>query len=83
MIEGRAGVEAFAGQMFAAGMRTLELQTVDILEGGDLVAEVGRFTMGFGPGASSAGKYITVYRRQPDGSLLIEADTFNGDAPAA
>lgn len=82
MIEGQAGIEGFVRQLFDAGLRSLGLETVDVLESGDLAVELGRFTMGFTPEGTQVGKYIAVYR-QPDGALKIVADTFNSDAPAA
>ncbi len=82
MIEGRAGIEAFVQQLFDSGLRSLGLETVDVLEGDDLAVELGKFTMGFAPEGTRLGKYIAVYRRQSDGALKIVADTFNSDAPA-
>lgn len=83
MIEGQAGIESFVQQLFAAGMRSLGLETVDILDSGDLAVELGRFTMGFAPEGTQVGKYIAVYRRQTDGTFKIVADTFNFDTPTA
>jgi uncharacterized protein (TIGR02246 family) len=81
MIEGQSGIEAFVQQLFGVGLRTLKLETVDVLRGGNLAVEVGRFTMGFAPEGSQDGKYMVVYRRQADGGLKIVADSFNSDAP--
>ena len=83
LVEGRAGIQAFVEQLFAAGLSGLDLETIDVLEGGDLVVDVGRYTMSFTPEGSDHGKYIAVYRRQADGGLTIVADTFNSDSPAA
>jgi ketosteroid isomerase-like protein len=87
MIESRAGIEAFGKEMFAAGGQSLKLETTDVLEGGDLEIEVGRYTMGIQPpGADSMvdnGKYVAVWRRDTDGKLKMVVDTFNTDAPLA
>ena len=83
MIEGRSGVQGFVEQMFGAGMRSLDLATLDVLEGGDLAVETGRFTMGFEGDAKVDGKYVAVWGRQSDGSLKLVVDTFNTDAPPA
>ena len=80
MIEGRAGVQGFIEQMFAAGMSSFHLETVDVLEGGQLAVEIGRFTMGFGD-VKVVGKETGVWSRQSDGLLKMVADTFNLDAP--
>jgi ketosteroid isomerase-like protein len=87
MIEGRAGIEAFGKEMFASGGQSLELKTLDVLDGGDLEIEVGRYTMGMTPPGSDAmvdnGKYVAVWRRDADGKLKMAVDTFNTDAPMA
>lgn len=83
LVEGRAGIKDFCEQLFAAGFAGLDLENIEVLEGGDLVVDVGRYTMSFAPEGSDRGKYIAVYRRQADGSLIIVADTFNSDTPAA
>jgi ketosteroid isomerase-like protein len=87
MIEGRAGIEAFGKEMFAAGGQSLELQTLDVLEGGDLEVEVGRYTMGIQPPGGDPmvdnGKYVAVWRRDAEGGLRMAVDTFNSDAPLA
>jgi uncharacterized protein (TIGR02246 family) len=86
MIQGRDGLRAIFREYFDAGMKSLELETVDVLEDGQLAVEVGRYVMGIQPLAGDPvedrGKYIAVYRRQPDGALKIAADTFNSDHPA-
>lgn len=81
MIEGRAGVQAFMEQMFAAGWSSFGLETIDVLEGGELAVEIGRFTMGFGD-VKVVGKETSVWGRQSDGSFKLVADIFNMDAPA-
>jgi ketosteroid isomerase-like protein len=87
LVEGRKGVEGFAADMFAAGAQALELDTVDVIEGGDLAVGTGKYTMTIQPPGGDpiqdVGKYIAVYQRQADGGLKLVRDTFNGDAPAA
>jgi len=85
LIEGRAGIEAFGQQMFANGVRGLELETLDVLEADGLVVDVGRYTMTIqSPGGDlmrDVGKYVAVFRRQADGGLKVVVDTFNSDTP--
>jgi ketosteroid isomerase-like protein len=87
MIEGRAGIEAFGREMFSAGAQSLRLDTIDVLAGGDLEIEVGRYTMGIQPPGGDPmvdnGKYVAVWRRDSDGDLKMAVDTFNTDAPLA
>jgi len=87
LVEGRKGVEAFAAEMFAAGAQALELDTVDVIEGGDLAVGTGKYKMTIQPPGGDlihdVGKYIAVYQRQAQGGLKLVRDTFNGDAPTA
>jgi|SRR5437016_4169756 len=86
LIEGRAGVEELCRQMFDMGCRSLDLETTDVLQAGDLVVEVGRYTMTIQPPGGDpvqdVGKYLDVRRRQSDGGLRIVLDTFTSDLPA-
>jgi len=86
LVEGKAGVEAFGEGMIAQGVRSLDLEVVDVLEGGDLVVTQGRYTLGLQPPGGDpiqdVGKYVEVRRRQQDGSLKIVLDIFNSDLPA-
>ena len=71
-----------------AGVRSLDLQSIDVQEEGSLVVDVGRYVLGIQPPGADPiqdiGKYIVVMRRQSDGSLKIVADAFNSDeAPPA
>jgi len=85
LLEGRDAIRAFADGMFAAGCRSLDLKTGDVVEAGDLAVEVGSFVMGIvPPGADpiqDVGKYVAIWRRQSDGSLKLIVDTFNSDTP--
>ena len=87
LAEGRRGVEAFAAEMFAGGARSLELDTVDVIEDGDLAVGTGRYKLTIAaPGANrfeDVGKYIAVYQRQADGALKMVRDIFNSDAPVS
>jgi ketosteroid isomerase-like protein len=84
LVEGRDAIRAFADGMFAAGCRSLDLKTGDVIEAGDCAIEVGSFVMGIEPPDADPireiGKYVAIYRRQSDGSLKLIVDTFNNDA---
>ena len=68
------------------GAKTVELKTLDVLAGEDLIVEVGRYDLGLEPpGADpmrAPGKYVVVCRRQPDGALKLTVDVFDLDAPS-
>lgn len=65
------------------GLIELELDSAHIESSGDLAYEAGHYTSILRPrhGAllQDYGKYLTVYRRQADGSWKAVADTFNTD----
>ncbi len=85
LVEGRKGVEAFAAEMFVSGAQTLELDTFDVIEGGDLAVGTGKYKMTIQPPdgdpIDDVGKYIAVYQRQPHGGWELVRDTFNSDTP--
>jgi uncharacterized protein (TIGR02246 family) len=84
LVEGRDAIRAFVDQMFAAGARSLRLNTMDVIDAGDYAIEVGNFVMGIEPPGADpiqeVGKYVAIFGRQADGSLKLVVDTFNMDA---
>jgi ketosteroid isomerase-like protein len=85
LVEGRDAIRAFADGMFAAGCRSLDLTTADVIEAGDCAIEVGSLVMGIKPPGADpiqeVGKHVAIYRRQSDGSLKLIVDAFNNDTP--
>ncbi len=83
--KGRQAIEAVVQAYFDAGAQSLDLDTVALEEQGDLVVEVGTYTLGVQPPGSDpvtdVGKYLQVFKRQADGSLRIAYDCFNSDQP--
>jgi uncharacterized protein (TIGR02246 family) len=83
--KGRQAIEAVVQAYFDAGAQSLDLDTVTLEERGDLVVEVGRYTLGVQPPGgdpvTDVGKYLQVFKRQADGSLRIAYDCFNSDQP--
>lgn len=78
IVKGRAEIARLFRENLAAGPGTVQFVSGDVLEGGDLVVDVGRIS-----GASGrAAKYVVVYQRQGDGRLKIAVDAYNGDTPA-
>jgi ketosteroid isomerase-like protein len=61
---------------------------VEAAKSGDLVYDLGSYTMttnpakGKGAAVKDHGKYLAVWKKQPDGSWKAEADTWNSDLPA-
>jgi uncharacterized protein (TIGR02246 family) len=84
--KGRAAVEQSMKEMFGEmEVKDFKLTTDDVVVGGDLAVETGRYEMTFTPkGApemTDKGKYITVWKRQSDGSWKIFRDIANSDVP--
>jgi ketosteroid isomerase-like protein len=75
IIRGHQAVAAFYNKEFEEGPITITFDSVDVVEGGDLVVDLGRYTT-----PNEQGKYVVVFQRQNDGTLkiLVEADITDG-----
>jgi ketosteroid isomerase-like protein len=87
MAEGRRAIQAAIQGLLDAGAQALALDVVDVIDDNDISVDIGRYTLTVQPpGAESFidnGKYVVVWRQQSDGTLLIAADIFNSNTPAA
>jgi ketosteroid isomerase-like protein len=85
MAEGTAAIRQAYQAVIDTGAHALDLQLVDVHESGDLVIAIGRYVHVIQPPVGESmedrGKYVDVFRRQPDGSLKFIADIFNSDLP--
>jgi len=85
--EGRSAIQAAMQGLLDMGVRSLDVEPLDVREAGDLTIEYGRYTLGIEPeGAESVtdvGKYIVVHESQHDGSTRIILDIFNSNLPTA
>jgi uncharacterized protein (TIGR02246 family) len=86
MAEGRNAIRQVLQAFVDTGAKSLDLQSIDVLEDGALVVDIGRYGLGIQPPGADPiqdeGKYLVAFRRQSDGSLKMVADAFNSDAPA-
>ena len=83
--QGPEAIQAVFQGFVDAGAESLSLDTTSFEEQGDVVIEVGRYTLGLrieGTEVTDVGKYLVVFARQADGSLRFKYDAFNSDAPA-
>jgi uncharacterized protein (TIGR02246 family) len=75
----------FASMFTPSTVKEFNIKTDDVAVGGDLAVETGNYEMTLQPpGAREVkdkGKYITVWKRQPDGSWKIIRDIVNSDLP--
>jgi len=87
LIRGRGQIEAYWREGIAFGLRSVELQAIELQVVGGVAIEIGRYTLGLdvdgGTPVADAGKYLVLHRRQPDGSWQRTVDVFNPDVPEA
>ena len=81
IVEGRAAIEGFIKE-FVATRAQLSFKLLTVHESADLCAAVGAYEMEIPGAPNDSGKFIEVWRRQPDGSWLIADDIFNSSLPA-
>ncbi len=84
---GRAGMSTgFATFLSQMSLKEGAATTQDVMVGGDLAVETGTFEWTLQPKTGKEikdkGKYLTVWKRQPDGSWKIVRDINNSDLPA-
>lgn len=64
-------------------MKDMSFRTDDVIVSGDLAVETGAYKWMIGPKggklAADSGKYLTIWRRQGDGSWKIIRDINNSD----
>ncbi len=84
-IHGRDAIREYLNNPMRHGVCDLAYEVTFVKHSGDLAYDVGRYTMTVprnGGKRQDRGKYLTVWRRQPDGKWLIVADTWSSDLPA-
>src|SRR5262249_45000930 len=81
--EGRADIQAFLQGLIDRGFSSIKLDTVTVEPAGDRASGGGSSTLQMapagGPPVQDVGKYVVVYRRQPNGAWRAIADIFNSD----
>ena len=79
-ITGEAGVLDFWRRRIAGGSDGGVLETVRREEFGDVAVEEGRYGRRAGDRLLDSGKYLAVFRRQPDGTWRWATDMWNSDS---
>ena len=80
VITGADAVRAFFQRRCDAGSDGGVLETVRLDEYGDVAVEEGRYGRRAGEQLLDTGKYLAVFRRQPDGAWRWAIDMWNSDA---
>lgn len=84
---GRAGIVRMFGGFAALTVSNMKLVIRDVAASGDLASETGHYEWtltpktGTGKPMTDMGKYLVVWKRQPDGSYKLFRDIWNNDAP--
>jgi uncharacterized protein (TIGR02246 family) len=77
MIQGRQNIQQFWKSFFDAGASDGRLTTVEVNSTGDVAYEVGAFEANMPGAGRSHGKYVVIWKRQPDGTIRMAVDIFN------
>ena len=89
IVSGKEAIRAFVTKFLSTPGLSMSFQTVkvEVARSGDLAYTQGTYAMSMeGPKkkpVTDKGKYVTVYKKQPDGKWKAVADISNSDLPAA
>jgi len=83
-VKGRKNIQQYWQAFFDAGASDPQLRVVDVSSFGDMAYEIGAFEANLpvpqGGTALTQGKYVVIWKRQPDGSIKLLVDIFNTNA---
>ena len=86
MIKGRPAIEAFWKGGLDMGIKEAVLTTIDVLDMGDLVFEIGKYALKIQPSGhpviEDSGKYTVLWKKQPAGTWKLHVDIWNTSLPA-
>jgi uncharacterized protein (TIGR02246 family) len=84
-VEGRAAIEQAMQGLMSMGVRSVDIEPIDVREAGELTIEYGRYTLGIQPEGGAAvtdvGKYLVVYETRPGADTKIVYDIFSSNSP--
>jgi len=86
MIKGRSSTHGFWNGAINMGVKDAVLTTVELIDLGDMVHEVGNYALKIQPEGQAAsedkGKYVVLWKKMPDGSFKLHRDIWNSSLPA-
>lgn len=86
IIRGKQGIEAFWQVVIDMGVKDAALTTVEVMGVGDMVCEIGQYTLTIQPEGQEAmedkGKYVVIWKQAEDGSWKLHVDIWNTSLPA-
>lgn len=84
-VAGRKNIQAFFQGLMGPSFGGITLETAAVESAGGLAYGRGRYRLALtspaGQPVEDTGKYVVVYRRQPNGAWRAVADIFNSDQP--
>ena len=86
-VQGRESIQKFWGAFVDAYRVNIALKAEEVEGHGDLAYSRGRYTLDLTPkakgpaAAHDEGKFLTIFRRQPDGIWLLAVDMYSSDLP--
>jgi ketosteroid isomerase-like protein len=85
-VRGRGQIRELFREMMEAGAHDMTRETSELHVAGDLGYGIGIYRLVLRPPGEDpirdSGKYMLAYRRQPDGTWKVAADTFSSDLPS-
>ena len=86
MMQGRDAVQAFWQGAMDMGCKTAALDIEDLVEQGEVIIEIGKYTLTIQPAEGGTitdrGKYVVIWK-QEDGAWKLDIDIWNSSLPAA
>jgi ketosteroid isomerase-like protein len=86
MVEGIDAIKKSDEDMMQSGMKvqSFETNTLKVMSSGNMITEIGTYKISMtAPNATDPindhGKYVTIWEKQPDGSLKIKLEIWNTD----
>ncbi|HYR41625.1 MAG TPA: SgcJ/EcaC family oxidoreductase [Terriglobia bacterium] len=83
-VKGRENIRGYWQAFFNAGASNAKLRVIEVGSASDLAYEIGAFVANLpspqGGTPRTEGKYVVVWRRQPDGSIKMIVDMFSANA---
>ena len=86
ILHGRQAALEFWQGAINMGVKEVVLEIVEVVEGGEMASEIGKYTLTIQPPAGEAitdrGKYLVVWK-QEEGTWKIDIDIWNSSLPPA
>ena len=85
-IQGKEGIDAFWSGAIQMGVKNAVLSTVNLVDMGDFVCEIGKYELTIQPEGQEAfedhGKFLVIWKQETDGNWKLHIDIWNTSMPA-